>query len=379
MIDRRVSLFAVALATLLMLPIAAHAQTEAVITGVVSDSSGGVLPGVTVTAVHVASGNTFNSVTDERGVFRIQARVGAYQIVMELQGFQSVRAQATLLAGQTANIPVQMQPATLQENVTVTAEAPLVNVTQTNPTGNIDPKQFSELPAEGRNWMALLLVAPGSRTTSTNQNAPIPMRGGGGDQQFFQTNIDGQQVSNELGGGRQPLVSQEVISELQFISNRFDATQGRSLGVQVNVITKSGTNRFAGSVRGNFRDSDIGYAKDPLAGKVTAFHDQQIASSFGGPIIKDKLHFFGYQDYDHNPSTGVWTTPYPKFNIAKDGLLTTKQGGIRFDYQLSSATRFMAKGDLWRNWDDGLAGGSSYPSSAATTRETGNTLNLQMT
>jgi hypothetical protein len=277
-----------------------------------------------------------------------------------------------------------MQPATLQENVTVTAEAPLVNVTQTSPAGNIDPKQFSELPAEGRNWMALLLVAPGSRTTSVSQNAPIPMRGGGGDQQFFQTNVDGQQVSNELGGGRQPLMSQEMISELQFISNRFDATQGRSLGVQVNVITKSGTNKFAGSLRGNFRDSDIGYAKDPLAGKVTPFKDQQIASSFGGPIIKDKLHFFVYQDYDHNPSTTVWTTPYPKFNISRDGLLTTKQGGIRFDYQLSSQTRFMAKGDLWRNWDDGFqgtgaTGNSGYPSQAATTRETGNTLNFQLT
>ena len=105
----------------------------------------------------------------------------------------------------------------------------------------------------------------------------------------------------------------------------------------MNVITKSGTNRFSGSLRGNFRDSDIGYAKDPVAGKVTPFTDQQIASSFGGPIIKDKLHFFAYQDYDHNPSTGVWTTPYPKFNVAKDGLLTTKQGGIRFDYQISPA------------------------------------------
>src|SRR5258706_2325630 len=371
-LSKRIVLIGALLVSIVLLPALSFAQTEAVITGVVTDSSGGVLPGVTVTAVHDATGNTFTSVTDERGVFRMQARVGAYQLLMELQGFQSVRAQVTLLAGQTANIPVQMQPATLQENVTVTAEAPLVNVTQTSPAGNIDPKQFSELPAEGRNWMALLLVARGSRTTSVNQNAPIPMRGGGGDQQFFQTNVDGQQVSNELGGGRQPLMSQEMISELQFISNRFDATQGRSLGVQVNVITKSGTNKFAGTLRGNFRDSKIGYAKDPLANKVVPFKDQQIASSFGGPIIKDRLHFFVYEDYDHNPSTGVWTTPYPKFNVSKDGLLTTKQGGIRFDYQLSSQTRFMAKGDLWRNWDDGLTGSSNYPSPAAPTRETGN-------
>ena len=72
-------------------PSPAFAQTEAIITGVVTDSSGGVLPGVTVTAIHEATGNTFTSVTDERGIYRMQARVGAYQIQMELQGFQSVR------------------------------------------------------------------------------------------------------------------------------------------------------------------------------------------------------------------------------------------------------------------------------------------------
>ena len=216
---------------MLALPALGYAQ-DAVLGGTVSDTTGGVLPGVTVTAVHEATGNTFVGVTDESGVFRIQVRVGAYRLTLELSGFATItRTGINLLAGQAANVPLQMTPATVQESITVTAEVPLVNVTQTNPSGNIDPRQFAELPAEGRNWMALLLVAPGSRTTSVNQNAPIPNRGGSGDQQFFQTNIDGQEVSNELGGGRQPLVSQEMISELQFISNRFDATQGRSLGV----------------------------------------------------------------------------------------------------------------------------------------------------
>ena len=149
---KRIAWIAALVVSIIVFPVLAHAQTEAVITGVVTDSSGGVLPGVTVTAAHEATGNTFTSITDERGVFRMQARVGAYQIQIELQGFQSVRAQATLLAGQTANIPVQMQPATLQENVTVTAEAPLVNVTQTSPAGNIDPKQFSELRSGRSCW-----------------------------------------------------------------------------------------------------------------------------------------------------------------------------------------------------------------------------------
>ena len=79
------------------------------------------------------------------------------------------------------------------------------------------------------------------------------------------------------------------------------------------------------------------------------------------------------------PGTGIWNTPYPLFNVTRDNLITTKQGGARLDYQLSPQTRFMLKGDLWRNWNEGMTGGSGYPSAAATTRETGNVLNLQLT
>ena len=79
----------------------------------------------------------------------------------------------------------------------------------------------------------------------------------------YQTNLDGMQVTNSLGGGGQPPFSQEMIAEFQFISNRFDATQGRSQGVQVNVVTKSGTNRLAGSFRANFRDDRFN-AENPV-------------------------------------------------------------------------------------------------------------------
>ena len=99
---------------LLALPALGYAQTEAIITGTVVDQTGGVLPGVTVTATHEATGNTFVAVTDERGAFRMQTRVGAYRITLELQGFQTItRTGLNLLAGQTANLPLQMSPSTV--------------------------------------------------------------------------------------------------------------------------------------------------------------------------------------------------------------------------------------------------------------------------
>ena len=188
---------------LLALPVAVYAQ-EAVLTGTVSDSSGGVLPGVTVSAVLEATGNRFEAVTDESGIYRIPVRVGVYTVSAELQGFSTqARTGLPLLAGQTATINLQMSPSTVQETVTVTAEAPLLNVSTSTLGGNVDPQQVQELPVNGRNWMALALLAPGSRTSSTNAASPLPDRNGG-EVREYQTNLDGMQVTNSLGGQARP-------------------------------------------------------------------------------------------------------------------------------------------------------------------------------
>ena len=148
---------------ILLLPVTAYAQ-EATLTGTVTDSTGGVLPGVTVTALLEATGNTFVAVTDDRGIYRIPARVGSYQINAELQGFATVERDGHPAArGADLHVNLQMSPSTLQETVTVTGEAPLLSVATSSLGGNIDPQQVQEMPSEGRNWMALLLLAPGSR------------------------------------------------------------------------------------------------------------------------------------------------------------------------------------------------------------------------
>src|SRR5262247_2785303 len=156
------------LGAVLAIPALALAQ-EATLTGTITDSTGAVLPGVTVQAVNEATGNTFESVTDGSGVYRIPARVGTYRVTAALTGFSTVNRQGiNLLVGQTATINLQMAPSTLQETVTVTGEAPLIETTPSKLAGNIDPKQVEELPVPSRNWMALALLAPGSRTSSPN-------------------------------------------------------------------------------------------------------------------------------------------------------------------------------------------------------------------
>ena len=231
-----------------------------------------------------------------------------------------------LLVGQTASINLQMAPSTVQETVTVTAEAPLLNVTTSSLGGNVDPQQVQELPVAGRNWMALALLAPGSRTSSTNATAPLPDRNGG-EAREFQLNLDGQQISSELGTGNQPRFSQDSIAEFQFISNRFDATQGRSTGVQVNAITKSGTNALSGLFRANFRDSKLqrgrSGARPRRAGRATSSsaRPSAVRSSVTGCTTS------ATSSTSANPLTSIWNTPYPAFNIELIRKVDEKDGG----------------------------------------------------
>jgi hypothetical protein len=329
----------------LALPVVGYAQ-EAVLSGTVTDSTAAVLPGVTIRAVHEASGNSFEAVTDTRGAYRIPVRVGVYRVTAEIPGFTTAtRAGVEVLVGQTAVINLQMAPAGVAEAVTVSAQSPLIDTTTSTLGGNVDPRQVQELPVNGRNWIALSLLAPGSRTnpsaTGVAAQTPLPDRNGG-EAREFQLNIDGQQVSADIGTGGQPKYSQDSIAEFQFISNRFDATMGRSTGVQVNAVTKSGTNQVLGLLRGNFRNSRFN-AANPVLNRVEPINNQQISSTIGGPIVLNKLHYFANYEYEREPKTFIFNTPYPKFNVDVSGTDSQKKGGVRLDYQLSSRARVMGK------------------------------------
>jgi len=146
---------------ILALPAGGFAQ-EAVLNGTLTDSTGAVLPGVTVTATNEATGNTFVAVTDEGGRYRIPVRTGTYRIDCELSGFAAVtRTGVQLLVGQAVTINLRMAPSGVSETVTVTGETPLINTTTSTLGGNVDPRQVAELPVAGRNFMALGAAGPG--------------------------------------------------------------------------------------------------------------------------------------------------------------------------------------------------------------------------
>ena len=359
---------------ILAAPMAAQAQ-EAAVSGTVTDSSGAVLPGATVRAVHETTGNSFETVTDALGTYRLAVRVGTLRITAELQGFNNPTRIVELLIGQTAVVNVQMAPSGVQETVTVTGEAPLIETTTSAIGGNVDPRQVAELPVNGRNWVNLALLAPGSRTNPVSgsredSEKPLPDRNNNETREFH-FHVDGQQVTSEFGTGGQPRYSQDSIAEFQFLSNRFDATQGRSTGVQVNAITRSGTNLFSGSFRGNFRDSRFN-APNRVLGQVEPINNQQYSAVVGGPLLRDRLHFFTNYEYEREPRTAIWRTPYPAFNVSVEGTNTRKIGGVRLDYQLSSSMRVMGKVGAGRLWEPFGLPGTAHPASTNSTEEYNN-------
>ena len=338
---------------------------EATFTGTATDSTGSVLPGVTITAVHEASGNVFTTVTDGRGEFRLPVRVGAYAIKAELSGFTTVNRTAQVLIGQTAALDLRLSPSSVQENVTVTAEAPLVDTSGSTVGANIDPRQVEQLPLNGRNWMDLTLLAPGARRNE-----------GGGMAQFrqgyAQTNVDGQQVTinyHSQTDSEQPGFSRDAIAEVEVVANRFDATQGRSQGMVVNAVTRSGTNLFAGSFGAYFRDDKFN-SEDFITHTVLPYSNQQTSATFGGPIKKDRIHFFGAYGFEREPKTYTYTSPYPFFNLNQEFVTHNQTAMGRIDYQFTPQSRLNVRVSGYKTIFYNGGGATSHPSAGGTRERT---------
>src|SRR5881296_901780 len=350
-----------AIGAILMLPVSGHAQ-ESTVSGTVTDPTGAVIPGVTVTATHTESGNKFEAGTDERGGYRLLVRVGYYRITAELPGFGTVNRNIQVLVGQAAVVNIEMMPSTIAETVNVTGEVPLVDTETSKVSSNIDPKQMQELPLNGRNWMDLSLLAPGARRNEAG--GLVENRQG-----YALTKVDGQDVTinyHSSTDSEQPGYSRDAIGEFEVIANRFDASQGRSAGMLVNAVTKSGTNVFAGTFAGYFRD-DTFNASDFVSKRVLPYSNQQLSGTLGGPIVKDRVHFFGSYEYEHEPKTYTYNSPYPAFNVDVHFPTRIHKFLGRLDYEFSSATRLSVRASQFNNLF--YAGGNSatdHPSAGGT-------------
>jgi hypothetical protein len=347
----------------LMLAPNVAAQQNATVQGIVADESQGVLPGSTVTATEISTGVQTVAVVEADGRYRFTNMApGRYTFRIELAGFATMElTNVDLLVGQNVTVPrVAMKVATLQESITVSSQAPLVNTTSSQVAGNIDRRQMAELPLQGRNWQELSLMVKGV-TANNITNTP-----GASDGQF-QLNLDGQQITQRVAGSGfgQPKVSREAIAEFQIVTNMFDITQGRSTGMQVQAISRSGTKDLRGSSYGFFR-SDNFNAPDPVTGTVLPFQNQQAGVTLGGPIIQNKMHFFGAYEYERQPDTAVLApTLLPTQSWQMPSKSVNKNYLGRVDYQVSGSDTLTIRGQRWSVANPfQITSGTSYPSTA---------------
>lgn len=339
----------------------AFAQTEASLVGTILDEQKAVMPGVNVTATDIGTGRAFTSVSDERGAYRIPGMVaGRYKVQAELTGFATVVfPDVELLVGQSRTLPFVLKVATLAESVTVTSEAPLVDTRSATVSGNVDRRQMEELPISGRNWIELAMLVKGVTANDVGEGRPGSLRDG-----EFRINLDGQEITQAVSATvafGQPGLSREAIAEYQVITNMFDIAQGRSVGMQVQAITRSGTNKLAGSFYGYFRDSKFN-AKDFVAHKVLPLQNQQVGFSVGGPIVTDKLHYFGTYEYERQPVTFYVTPPSYTRSKAFSNTQTHHRELVRLDYQPTSKDHVSGRFTRYDNFDPfgALGGAGSY-------------------
>ncbi|MFP5245239.1 MAG: TonB-dependent receptor domain-containing protein, partial [Thermoanaerobaculia bacterium] len=282
------------LSVLMALPALAQIDKGS-IEAVALDQSKAPLPGVTVTVTRSETGFETMAVTDSSGSARFPALApGNYQVAFALEGFAPVAAQAVVLRiGQEAKLSAVMQAAA-SETITVSAEAPVVDVHKTDSSTNIVPEQITALPVPDRDFQNLAFIAPGVQRERGGfrfiNGGPVVGAGGNASQATIL--IDGVDATDQVNGLARARFSQDAVREFRVINNRFDTEIGGSAGGALSVVTKSGTNDMHGTVQGFFRDAALRNVT-PLALKENEdYSRRQVGFTVGGPIARDRAFYF---------------------------------------------------------------------------------------
>ena len=228
----------------------AHGQGGASISGVIQDDTGAALPGVTITITNRNNGTSQVFVTGAEGNYRaVNLQPAPYEITAELSGFAPVKRAITLLVGSDATLDLKLGVATLAETVTVSGQAPLVEVAKSQPSSVIVGEQLASLPVLDRNFLVLAQLLPGSAPlTNVTTRFAVTKFGGVADQRNgYTTIIDGGTVDDATWGSPVINMGQDSVQEFKVFRNQFDAEFGSALNAVVNVVSKSGTNQSHGT------------------------------------------------------------------------------------------------------------------------------------
>jgi outer membrane receptor protein involved in Fe transport len=304
------------------------AQVTGSIAGTVRDSSGAVLPGVTVTIKGPALQRvSVTATTVADGTYRIPLLPpGVYDVTVELSGFATqMRRGIDVGLDQRATLDVTLPVAGVTESVQVSAEVPLVEVARSDVTNRVTQATIDSLPLNGRNFTDLIALVPGARSDpnlSTGGNVEIFGERAGAVSYL----VDGAENNDPVNGGALLRFTQDSIKEFEVITTGYEAAFGRAQGGVANIVTRSGTSTFDGRgflfVRNNKLDSSnipdpsplpAGYVK-PDAPKLERY---QWGATLGGPMVRDKAFFFGsFEKLNERRGVNIDQSKIPSFALA---------------------------------------------------------------
>ena len=293
---------------------AAFAQSEigsASLNGTITDATGAAVPAAKVSAHNAATGLVRNTQTSDLGLYTFAGLpVGIYDLTVDAHGFKTTsRTAVQLMVGSATTLDVRLEVGTAQETVSVVADVSVVETTRTTAASNMTEKAVANLPVSGRNFIDFSLLTPGVVRDNRNQG-DLAFAGQRGTWNTLL--VDGADSNNLFFGqatgrtGFRPYAfSEDAVQEFQVNTVGYPAEMGRAGGGAINVVTKSGTNTVHGSAFEYYRDKGMNanaFTNNRAGIKKQPYHFNQFGGTVGGPIVKDKLFFFGSYDGQRNTS-----------------------------------------------------------------------------
>lgn len=336
------------------------------IEGTVTDASGGVLPGVTVTVTNIETGTIRSVVTSDGGLFRATLLpLGAYRVSAELQGFKTFeQVGVTVGAGQTATVDVTLEVGDLNEVVSVTSNAPVVDTAKVDAGRNLNENEIKNLPLVSRNPYNFALLQPGV-TGFENSEFGVPRFAANGTLLRINYQIDGNtNTQKDRAGLRLLPVSEVMVREVKVVTSGYAPEFGQTTGLVYNAITPSGTNQFRGAGAYRFRRKPFSafpfYFQGPRTDDTRP--DTRVdtfTAEFGGPILKDRLHFYSgfentYRDLSAQSVITVTPENAARLGLASQPAVVPREQTARFfigkvDYQLAPNHRLTGRSIVFRN------------------------------
>ncbi len=361
-----------------------EAQSQALngqIEGVVTDSNGAAVVGATIIARNIGTGTERTATTDTSGIYRLPLLpLGNFRVTVEAASFKRlVREGITLVAGQTATIDAVLEVGAMETTVTITSDAPIADTGKIDVGRVMNAREVQNLPLVSRNPYNYALLQA-NVTGRPNAEFGVPRINANGYTRRTNYQLDGNNNTQaDRGGIRLMPISETFVSEVQLVTNGFSAEFGNTPGLIMNAITPSGTNGLHGS--GSYRFRRTGMSSRPFNISPTAVKPgtkvDNITGAIGGPIIKDRWHFYGgYEWVNRNlagePQRTITINAADRAELIAAGVasaafptaIPTAQKVnfyiFRTDAQLNSSNRLTSRFNYFKNLSpDNIAGGAN--------------------